>query len=353
MNRLDRALGIVLALRAGKEVSAQQLAQRFEVSPRTIYRDMETLSALGVPIYAERGRAGGFRLLEGYFLPPIMFTQDEALGLVVGLTLLQALRSRPFTLALDTAEKKLVAAVPEQLREVLLEARQRIGFEMPQNDILHAEPALPQQPAQPPPLAAEDQVVQDFLQGVLTRKMVSIHYRSPYRAEATQQIVEPLGALWDRAYWYLVGRRTDGNRDVRFWRADRVIELRSQPHPVQAEPRFDIRVYLGRNWLGTAMQRWIEEAPVKIRLTLQQAERLRQDWYYRQAVFEPLSETETLMTFGADDPEVVLELLRWLGVGAELLEPRQWRGLMKAHLEQMLACYSEDTANGDHAETAL
>ena len=55
-----------------------------------------------------------------------------------------------------------------------------------------------------------------------------------------------------------------------------MIELRSQPQPVQAEPRFDIRVYLGRNWLGTAMQRWIEEAPVKIRLTLQQAERLRQ-----------------------------------------------------------------------------
>ena len=360
MNRLDRALGIVLALRGSKEVSAQQLAQRFEVSPRTIYRDMETLSALGVPIYAERGRAGGFRLLEGYFLPPIMFTQDEALGLVVGLTLLQALRSRPFALALDTAEKKLVAAVPEQLREVLLEARQRIGFEMPQNEILHAEPTLLQPPAfsgalpaQPPMKAAEDQVVQAFLQGVFTRKAVALHYRSPYRAEATHQIVEPLGVLWDREYWYLVGRRAGSAGDTRFWRADRVIELRPQMQVVQAEQSFDIRAYLGRNWLRAAMQRWIDEAPVKIRLTQKQAERLRQDWYYRQAVFEPRSETETLMTFGADDPEAVLELLRWLGPGAELLEPRQWRGLIKAHLEQMLTCYSEDTANGDHAETAL
>ena len=116
MHRLDRALGILLALRGGKEVSAQQLAKQFEVSSRTIYRDMETLSALGVPIYAERGRAGGFRLLQGYFLPPIMFTRDEALGLVIGLTLLQAMRSRPFALALDSAEKKLLAAVSDPHR---------------------------------------------------------------------------------------------------------------------------------------------------------------------------------------------------------------------------------------------
>lgn len=349
MNRLDRALGIVLALRGGKEVSAQQLARRFEVSPRTIYRDMETLSALGVPVYAERGRSRGFRLLEGYFLPPIMFTQDEALGLVVGLTLLQAMRSRPFALALDTAEKKLVAAVSDQLRDVLLEARQRIGFEMPQNDIFHAEPALPQPqaaystlPAQPPVEVAEDQVVQVFLQGVFTRKAVALHYRSPYRAEATRQIVDPLGVLWDREYWYLVGRKAGNMQDARLWRADRVIEIRPQAQTVQAEQDFDIRAYLGRNWLGAAMRRWAEEAPVKIRLTQQQAERLRQDWYYRQAVFEPLSETETLVTFGADDSEAVLELLRWLGPGAELLEPRQWRVLMKEQLTQMLARYGED-----------
>src|SRR5215469_12505712 len=116
MHRLDRVLGIVLALRGGKEVSAQQLAARFRVSTRTIYRDMQALSELGVPIYSERGRSGGFRLLAGYFLPPIMFTQDEALGLVVGLTSLQAMRSKPFAQALETAEKKLVAAVPEGLR---------------------------------------------------------------------------------------------------------------------------------------------------------------------------------------------------------------------------------------------
>src|SRR5215472_16693330 len=101
MTRLDRALGIVLALRSGKEMTARQLAQRLQVSLRTIYRDVGTLSALGVPIYTERGRGGGFRLLEGYFLPPIMFTQDEALGLEAALAILQSMRAHPFAAALD------------------------------------------------------------------------------------------------------------------------------------------------------------------------------------------------------------------------------------------------------------
>jgi predicted DNA-binding transcriptional regulator YafY len=80
---------------------------------------------------------------------------------------------------------------------------------------------------------------------------------------------------------------------------------------------------------------------VKIRLTTAQAERLQQDWYYRHACFEPLADNEVLMTFGECDPAIVLELLRWLGAGAELLEPREWRKMIKTELQEMLKAYDE------------
>ena len=96
MNRLDRALAILLLLRSGKTASAVDLARRFEVSSRTIYRDIERLGAIGVPVYAEMGRAGGYRLMEGYFLPPVMFSVGEAISLVLGLASLRRLRARPF-----------------------------------------------------------------------------------------------------------------------------------------------------------------------------------------------------------------------------------------------------------------
>src|SRR5262245_3820230 len=129
MNRLDRALGILLVLRGGKSLSAAELSRRFEVSPRTIYRDIEALCAIGVPIYAEMGRNGGFRLVEGYFLPPVMFSVGEAISLLLGLTLLRGLRAQPFAADIDSSEQKLLAAVPEHLRAVLAKAQQIVGFE--------------------------------------------------------------------------------------------------------------------------------------------------------------------------------------------------------------------------------
>src|SRR4051794_36313826 len=100
MQRSDRLLAVLLQLRAGKAVTAAELAARLEVSVRTVYRDMDALSSLGVPVYAEKGPRGGFRLLEGYFLPAIAFTRDEAVALVLALTALRSLRVRPFDAAL-------------------------------------------------------------------------------------------------------------------------------------------------------------------------------------------------------------------------------------------------------------
>src|SRR5712692_7343148 len=104
MQRFDRVLGILLFLRSKQSVSASELARHFEVSVRTIYRDLETLSAVGVPLYAERGRQGGVRLLQGYFLPPLMFTQSEAIALLLGLTLQRSLRAVPFPTEIEVAE---------------------------------------------------------------------------------------------------------------------------------------------------------------------------------------------------------------------------------------------------------
>src|SRR5687767_13961572 len=135
MNRFDRMLGLLLHLRGGQAVSAQALARHFEVSRRTIYRDVDALSALGMQVYARRGAEGGFQLLEGYFLPPLMFTQGEAVSLLLGLTLLHRLAARPLAREQDSAERKLLAAVPEPLRATLAKASQLVGFETGAGDI--------------------------------------------------------------------------------------------------------------------------------------------------------------------------------------------------------------------------
>lgn len=343
MQRFDRILGILLFLRSGQSVSASVLARHFAVSTRTIYRDLETLSAVGVPIYAERGRRGGVRLLEGYFLPPLMFSQSEAIALLVGLTLQKSLQATPFPAERAMAEKKLLAALPDKLRATLAKAEKMIGFEQLPNDIFHPEPVNPQ-PSLPAMTAVqaehqESQSISIFFQAILDGNHVLLRYHSPYQPRPSEVQAEPLGLFWDRNHWYLVGRQTEQEERFRPWRADRVLQIKPRQPVDKVQSEFDVRKLLGHTWLQSAMEDWRRQAPVKIRLSSSQAARLQQDWYYRHAQFEQFAENGVVMTFGEGDQSIVLELLRWLGPDAELIEPSAWRERMHDELQQMLVSY--------------
>ncbi len=343
MNRFDRALAILLLLRSGRTLSAPDLAQRLEVSIRTIYRDIETLSEVGVPVYAEAGRTGGFRLMEGYFLPPIAFTVGEATSLLTGLALLDRLRAKPFASELDSAAHKLLAAVPDSLRHVLSQAQQVIGFEAIPNDVFHPERVqAAQENARPSPddsYRAEAQAITVFLKCIFDKQAVRFAYHSPYGRVQDTQVVVPYGILWDRDRWYLIGRRLIGGVEPRLWRADRVTTITSDPQHVEYPDTFNAEHLLNRRWLDRAMAEWAAQEPVIIRMAPAQAERLKHDWYYAHARFEDLPNGLVHMTFGETNREFVFELLRWLGPGAELVEPHGWRRAFADEVRTMLAAY--------------
>jgi predicted DNA-binding transcriptional regulator YafY len=336
MNRLDRTMGILLLLRGGRIVSATDLAARFEVSVRTVYRDIEVLSGLGVPVVADMGRTGGFRLREGYFLPPVTLGPEEAVSLLLGLILMRRLRVIPFKKEADFAERKLLAALPPETRETMERASRFIGFERVPADLFHPERGDPQEGRGPAP-AAEGEAVGAFLRALLSRSRVTLAYGSPYRDPEPPLELEPLGIIWDRDRWYLAGRGAKGA--TRMWRADRVLSIgpgRSIP-PLAAT--FDAAELLERKWLRGAMELWRAESPARIAMGREQAERLRRDWYYGNAVFEEAGEGRVLMSYGEFRPEAAAALVRWLGPGAQLLEPAEWRPIVAAGLREMLAAH--------------
>ena len=86
MNRIDRLFALLLTLEHRRRVRAQDLAEQFEVSKRTIYRDLSALGQMGIPIASLPGE--GFELVEGYYIPPLMFTENEAVAMILGSRLL-------------------------------------------------------------------------------------------------------------------------------------------------------------------------------------------------------------------------------------------------------------------------
>ncbi len=338
MKSLDRTLGILLLLRSGRAVSAAELAARFEVTSRTIYRDIETLSSLGVPVAAEMGRKGGFRLHDGYFLPPVTLGTEEAVSLLLGLVLMRRLRVMPFPAEADFAERKLLAALPAETRATMERASRFIGFERVPADLLHPEY---DDPLELPESASrkEGVFVGRFLKALLSRARVTLTYHSPYREREEPRELEPRCLLWDRDRWYLVGAPPTSPDEYRMFRADRVLELGPGRSMSPVHSAFDADRILERKWLRKAMDRWRTESPVRIALRPEQAERLKRDWYYGNALFEADGKGRTVMTYGESSPENAAELVRWLGPGAELLEPEEWRNLVAASLLELFRAH--------------
>src|SRR5436190_12167801 len=114
MNRTDRLLAIVLELQAKRHQRAEDLAATFEVSKRTIYRDMMALSESGVPVVSAPGQ--GYSLVDGYFLPPLSFSTDEAIMLLLGSDFVAQNFDAQYRTAAYSASSKIEVVLPENLR---------------------------------------------------------------------------------------------------------------------------------------------------------------------------------------------------------------------------------------------
>ncbi|WP_428608337.1 helix-turn-helix transcriptional regulator [Sedimenticola sp.] len=201
MRRADRLFQLVQLLRHDRVVTARHLAQELEVSERTIYRDIQDLSLSGVPILGEAGV--GYRLLKGFTLPPLMFSEDELAALLTGMRMVQAWTDRDMARAAQGVINKVESAVPEPLR---------------------------------PELARSEILVPDFNIGpimahhlsALRRACRELHkVRLSYvRAdgETSERVIHPLGLFYWGKVWTLVAW-CELRSDFRHFRLDRIQSL--------------------------------------------------------------------------------------------------------------------------------
>ena len=172
MNRTDRLLAIVLELQAKKQVRAEDLAAKFEVSKRTIYRDMLALDEFGVPIVALPGQ--GYSLVEGYFLPPLTFNTDEAIMLLLGADFVGRNFDAQYREAAQSANQKIVTVLPEGLRQEVEYLEHSIRFI-----------AINGQ--------AASETLQQLRRAIIQRRTVRFRYHARYRDGQTERKQRPRG----------------------------------------------------------------------------------------------------------------------------------------------------------------
>ena len=233
-----RLLEILLLLQARGQVTAGELAERLEVSARTIYRDAEALSSAGVPIYTERGRAGGIRLLPGYRTDVTGLTADEAQALFV-LSTGGAQEDLGLGTAARSAILKMMRAVPEPFRPAATATSQRILV----------DPAGWMRTAEPTGLLGVLQAA------VFTDRRVRLGYRSSGQRAPRERVVDPYGLVCKAGIWYLVA---DQDGEPRLFRVSRVTSAVADEAPVRRRDG----VELAELW--EALRRQVEDRPAGV-----------------------------------------------------------------------------------------
>lgn len=291
MNRIDRLFAILLTLRHKRRIRAQDLARQFEISRRTIYRDMAALNQMGIPITALPGE--GFELVEGYYLPPLMFTENEAVALFLGSRLLSQQAAGSLAQSADSALAKINVVLPGQVRARSEALTNIIGFITPRAKLDLDDPQL--------------LLIQNAIQ---EGRVLHLRYRGYQKEEVTERDVEPHQLFYADGVWYLEAycRMRKGMRDFRLSRMEKVDLRRELFHKKRTgeaptQPIIVIKIRFKQNAV-----RWVRE---------------RQHYSYQRDEKDTLQ--GMVMVYHVNqESEIIPWILGW-GTSAEVLSPKELR----------------------------
>jgi predicted DNA-binding transcriptional regulator YafY len=312
MNRVDRLLAIVLELQAKGCLRAEDLAATFEVSKRSIYRDIQALSETGVPIVAVPGQ--GYSLAEGYFLPPLRFTADEAIILLLGADFMAQNFDAEYRAAAGSAENKIGAVLSERLRDQVRDLQQSLAM---------VAVTFGNEPER-------NALLQQLRRAILQRKTIRMHYHSKGGAgepgERNVREADPYGLVYYGRAWYLVAY-CHLRSDTRNFRLDRIRQLTILGQTFERPPgirlvqnSFDLPVTV-RAVFRPEIAHWVRE---------------EQPFYLVSEVEQPEGVVMIFKTRRDDD------LFQWLlgwGAQVQVLEPASLRQRIQQTASAILDTY--------------
>lgn len=215
LKKLDRVTAILTQLQSKPIVRAQDLATKFDVSVRTIYRDVKTLENAGIPIIGEAG--SGYSLMDGYKLPPVMFTKEEVLSFITAEKLMQKFLHQSLGNHYQTAMEKVRSVLKYSDRNLIQNIEKQI-------DVYNYHPKT------------EDNIqniIPIILESIAEKKQLTLEYAT-VDSKVSMRTIEVVGVFFEFNYWYIMAFCTLRN-DFRQFRVDRILQIFKTQNPFLQE----------------------------------------------------------------------------------------------------------------------
>lgn len=314
MNRIDRLTAILIQLQSKKIVKAEEIADRFEISLRTVYRDVKALMEAGVPIGSEAGT--GYFIVEGYHLPPVMFSQEEASAMMMAGKLVERMTDQSVRTAFDGALFKI--------KSVLNEA-QKDHLEILQDHIEVLKPTM-NLPAQ------SGNFLADLQKAIAGKQVIHLLYFSNQN-ELTQREVESIGLFYYSAAWHLIAwcRLRNGFRD---FRCDRIKELKLTGSAF--EPR---SISTMHEYFNSLQQANAEMQSATILFDKKEAMYVNNSRHYFGFVSAEEADGQVRMKFLTADLSMMARWLLSYGRGVEIEGPQELKHIIQHLVEELQEHY--------------
>ncbi|MFT5884566.1 MAG: putative DNA-binding transcriptional regulator YafY [Arcticibacterium sp.] len=310
MPRLNRLTEILIQLQSKRIIRAQEIADRFGISLRTVYRDIRALEEAGVPILSEAGV--GYSIMKECRLPPVQFTEDEALSFLAAGKLVAQLTDEGTQKAFESALFKIKSVLKNADKELLDDAHQHI--EVLQNEFLPAD-------------RNEQLNIKQILNAILHKKIIQIKYFTSSRFESTERKIEPIGIFSVRNNWHLIGWcRLRG--DYRNFRIDKILALDIQnEHFEKQHPK--LKTFLKKTEEKEALTQ------VVIRVDKASFQYLGDQYYYMGFVSQKDLGEQIEMTFLSSNLRGFAHWLLFIGQASDIIEPIMLKESVLVLLEKM------------------
>jgi predicted DNA-binding transcriptional regulator YafY len=312
MNRTDRLLAIVLELQGRGKQRAEDLAETFETSKRTIYRDIQALCEAGVPVVAVPGQ--GYALREGYFLPPLSLTPDEATVLLLGAGVMEKSFDVEYSTVATGAARKIAGALTNSQREKVQQLQRSIWFT-----------------AQSVGSQAEIERLQLLRNAISQQQTVSFDYQTKHGSEVRTREVDPYGLVHHNHIWYLEAychlRQT-----VRTFRLSRMEQVQLQPETF---------AHTGYDW-RTRYEQMFQSRDVVVQLLFdKQAARCVKEDRCFYIVNREETRAGLLVTLAVRQIQEILHWVMGWGHRVQVLEPESLRQSLLEEAQALLDLYQE------------
>ena len=307
MNRIDRLTAMLVHLQSKKIVKAEELSNRFNISLRTVYRDVKALMEGGVPIGSEAGK--GYFIVDGYHLPPVMFTQDEASSMLLAGKFVEKMGDKSMKAAFESAMFKIKAVLSDPEKDHLEQLHSHVEISVATRPVQQNFP---------------DHFIADIQRAAVKKCVLEIEYSSN-QEENTKREVEPIGLFYYSAAWHLIAwcRLRSGYRD---FRADRIKHLVNTGKTFESRNLLSLQEYFKSVFYS-------EYGVKKVTATF------NKDSLFGRPLYGSISQTDLgdkiRVEFMIENFDHLMHWLLMFGKGVELEEPEELRIKMADFAESL------------------